>query len=172
MRTCGCVAENYSLREGSGIHDTARTHNSNSISRTRKHADSGTQHAAIYARVSTTDQDVDRQLDDVREYLADQDVDEIAGYPEVVSGAVDTDTRDVYTDLLDDVAADTGLAASTLRTLEDDRRHLYLGGEADDDRLDAALEDVRPLDALREDDQGLADLRERVARPEEKVGVE
>jgi DNA invertase Pin-like site-specific DNA recombinase len=71
-----------------------------------------------------------------------------------------------------DVAADTGVAASTLRTLEEDRRHLYLGGEADDDRVDAALEHVRPLDDLREDDQDLGDLRERVARLEEEVGVE
>lgn len=60
----------------------------------------------------------------------------------------------------------------SLRTLEADRRDLYLAGEADDDRVAAALEDVRPLDDLREDDQDLAALRERVARLEEEVGVE
>lgn len=261
--------------------------------------------AAIYARVSTNDQDVSRQLDEAREHLRDLGVEEVAEYPEVVSGAVPTESREVYNELLDDVeagdfdlvvvheisrlsrlgpaaihefiqhclendtgvealdvglkihvddgdlqqtvykmiaglmgdlariehtqklqrirsgvraaqeagkwtgrppagfevedgylrvdppeflhirealarvergeayadvAADTGVAESTLRTLEKDRRHLYLGGEADDDRVDAALEDVRELDDLREDDPDLDNLRERVARLEEELG--
>jgi len=43
------------------------------------------------------------------------------------------------------VARDTGLAASTLRSLDTDRAELYLAGDADDERLEAALEEVRPL---------------------------
>ena len=70
-----------------------------------------------------------------------------------------------------DVAADAGLPESTLRGLEEDRRELYLAGEADDDRVDAALADLRPLDDLREDRDGaLAELRQRVERLEDAVG--
>ena len=43
------------------------------------------------------------------------------------------------------VASDTGIAESTLRSLHQDRRDLYPGGEAEDDRVDEALTDVRPL---------------------------
>ena len=46
---------------------------------------------------------------------------------------------------LPDVADDVGVAVSTLRELYSDRPELYLRGEADDDRVDAALEDVCPL---------------------------
>lgn len=67
--------------------------------------DSGPDRAAIYARVSTSDQDVARQLEEARDYLDRKGVDEIDEYPEVVSGAADTDTRDVYNQLLDDVAS-------------------------------------------------------------------
>ncbi|MFW6382416.1 MAG: recombinase family protein [Haloferacaceae archaeon] len=69
------------------------------------------------------------------------------------------------------VADDTGVPASTLRNLVDDRRELYLAGEVDDERVDAALEAVRPLEDLREgrtDD--LAELRERVEQLESAVG--
>jgi len=65
-----------------------------------------------------------------------------------------------------DVAADTGVAESTLRSLEADRRDLYLAGEADDDRVDEALDDVRPLDDLRADTTDLDELRERAERLE------
>ena len=68
-----------------------------------------------------------------------------------------------------DVAADTGVAESTLRSLEADRRELYLAGEADDDRVDEALDDVRPLDDLRADTTDLDELRERVERVEEAL---
>ncbi|WP_080505244.1 recombinase family protein [Halorubrum aethiopicum] len=64
------------------------------------------------------------------------------------------------------VADDTGVAESTLRSLEADRRDLYLAGEADDDRVDAALDDIRPLDDLRDDRGELEELRERVERVE------
>jgi DNA invertase Pin-like site-specific DNA recombinase len=64
------------------------------------------------------------------------------------------------------VAEETGVAESTLRSLEADRRDLYLAGEADDDRVDAALDDVRPLDDLRADTTDLDELRERVERVE------
>ena len=262
-----------------------------------------TETAAIYARVSTTDQDARRQLEEARDHLDTQGIDDVTEYPEVVSGAADTDSRDVYNDLLEDVAAgaydlvvvheisrlsrlgpteihefiqhclehdtgvealdvglsihvddgelqqtiysmvarlmgdlakiehtqklnrirsgvraaqdvgkwtgrppagfvvedgylrvdpteylhiraalarvdrgepvadvaaDTGISGSTLRGLIDDRRELYLRGEADDDRVDEALEDVRPLDDAGTDD-GLDDLRERVAELEAAV---
>ncbi|WP_166377149.1 hypothetical protein [Halorubrum sp. BOL3-1] len=47
---------------------------------------------------------------------------------------------------------------------------MYLAGEADDDRVDVALAEVRPLEDLREgrtDD--LDELRERVERLEDAV---
>jgi DNA invertase Pin-like site-specific DNA recombinase len=269
-------------------------------------SESGPQRAAIYARVSTSDQDVGRQLDEAREHLERLGVEEVEEYPEVVSGAADTDTREVYNELLDDVAsgrfdlvvvheisrlsrlgpteihefiqhclehdtgvealdvglkihvddgelqqtiysmvarlmgdlaqiehkqklqrirsgvraaqsagkwtgrppagfdvedgylrvdpaeylhvrealarvdrgeayadvaASTGVAESTLRSLEADRRDLYLAGEADDDRVDEALDDVRPLEDLRTDEVDLEELAERVARVEEAAGV-
>jgi DNA invertase Pin-like site-specific DNA recombinase len=267
--------------------------------------DTGPESAAIYARVSTADQDVARQLDEAREHLERLGVDEVEEYPEVVSGAADTDTREVYNQLLDDVAdgafdlvvvheisrlsrlgpteihefiqhclehdtgvealdvgleihvddgelqqtiysmvarlmgdlaqiehqqklqrirsgvraaqdagkwtgrppagfkivdgylrvdpseylhtreavarvargepyaevaESTGIAESTLRSLESDRRELYLAAEADDDRVDAALEDVRPLEDLRSEDSELDRLRERVEQLEETAG--
>jgi len=67
------------------------------------------------------------------------------------------------------VADDAGVAESTLRGLED-RREMYLAGEADDDRVDAALDEIRPLDDLRrEDGDGLDELRARVDRLEAAV---
>ena len=65
----------------------------------------GPEQAAIYARVSTTDQDVTRQLEEAREYLDEKGLEEIREYPEIVSGAADTDTREVYAQLLEDVAS-------------------------------------------------------------------
>lgn len=266
-------------------------------------AETGPYSAAIYARVSTTDQDVARQLDEARDHLDGLGVEQIEEYPEVVSGAADTDIRDVYNQLLNDIASgkfdlvvvheisrlsrlgpteihefiqhclehdtgvealdvglnihvddgelqqtiysmvarlmgdlaqiehqqklqrirsgvraaqnagkwtgrppagfvvedgylrvdpaeylhireglsrvergetyanvaeDTGIPESTLRSLADDRRDLYLRGEADDDRLDAALEDVRPIED-RKPISGEADLNERVERLEQLV---
>ena len=270
-------------------------------------SETGPERAAIYARVSTTDQDVSRQLDEAREHLDRLGVEGVEEYPEVVSGAADTDTREVYNDLLDDVAAgafdlvvvheisrlsrlgpteihefiqhclehdtgvealdvglkihvddgelqqtiysmvarlmgdlaqiehtqklqrirsgvraaqsagkwtgrppagfvvedgylrvdpaeflhvrealvrvdrgepyadvaeDTGVAESTLRSLETDRRDLYLGGEAEDDRVGEALDDVRPLEDIRAEEVDLAELRKRVERLEERVDEE
>jgi DNA invertase Pin-like site-specific DNA recombinase len=59
--------------------------------------------AAIYARVSTSDQDVSRQLDEASEQLDRLGVKDVEEYPEIVSGAADTDTREVYNQLLNDV---------------------------------------------------------------------
>ena len=261
--------------------------------------------AAIYARVSTGDQDVQRQLDEARDHLDRLGVEDVEEYPEVVSGAADTDTREVYNDLLDDVAAgafdlvvvheisrlsrlgpteihefiqhclendtgvealdvglqihvddgelqqtiysmvarlmgdlaaiehkqklqrirsgvraaqdagkwtgrppagfavedgylrvepaeylhirealarvdrgetyadvagDTGVAESTLRKLDRNRPGLYLGGKADDDRVDSALEPLRPLEDIRQDDTDLDELRQRVERLESTLG--
>ncbi len=266
----------------------------------------GLSDAAIYARVSTSDQDVSRQLDEAHEHLERLGVEDVVEYPEVVSGAADTDTREVYNQLLDDVktgrfdlvvvheisrlsrlgpteihefiqhclehdtgvealdvglkihvddgdlqqtiysmvarlmgdlaqiehqqklqrirsgvraaqsagkwtgrppagfvvedgylrvdpaeflhvrealarvdrgesfstvADDTGIAESTLRSLHQDRRDLYLGGEAEDERVDEALGDVRPLEDARPAGHGIEELRERVERLEDAAGV-
>ena len=267
-------------------------------------SDTGPDTAAIYARVSTADQDGGRQLEEARDHLDHLGVETVEEYPEVVSGAADTDTREVYNQLLDDVAADrfdlvvvheisrlsrlgpteihefiqhclqhdtgvealdvgleirvddgelqqtiysmvarlmgdlaqiehtqklqrirsgvrsaqdagkwtgrppagfvvedgylrvdvaeylhvrealarvdrgeayadvaadAGLPESTLRSLEDGRRELYLAGEADDDRVDEALEAVRPLEDLRADPTDLDELRQRLERVEAAV---
>ena len=65
------------------------------------------------------------------------------------------------------VADDAGVAASTLRELYNDRPDLYLRGETDDDRVDAALEDIRPLgDPTFEP---VEDLNKRLEQLEKKV---
>jgi DNA invertase Pin-like site-specific DNA recombinase len=62
-----------------------------------------------------------------------------------------------------DVAEDVGIPATTLRTLVNDRSELYLYAEADDTRVDAALDDLRPLDELATDrDTDSADFDDRV----------
>ncbi|MBP1987227.1 recombinase family protein [Halolamina salifodinae] len=61
---------------------------------------------------------------------------------------------------ISEVSDDTGIANSTLRHLRDDRRDLYFYGEADDDRVDEALDEVRPLSDPDVDDAG--DLEARV----------
>lgn len=269
-------------------------------------SENGPRTAAIYARVSTSDQDVSRQLDEAREHLERLGVADLEEYPEVVSGAADTDTREVYNQLLNDVegerfdlvvvheisrlsrlgpteihefiqhclehdtgvealdvglkihvddgelqqtiysmvarlmgdlaqiehqqklqrirsgvraaqsagkwtgrppagfvvedgylrvdpaeflhvreaiarvdrgetfatvADDTGIAESTLRSLHQDRRDLYLGAEAEDERIDEALTDVRPLEDMRAESHGLEKLRERVERLEEATDI-
>jgi hypothetical protein len=70
------------------------------------------------------------------------------------------------------VADDTGIAESTLRSLHQDRRELYLGGEAEDKRVDDALTDVRPLEDARAEDPNLEELRERVERLEEATDID
>jgi DNA invertase Pin-like site-specific DNA recombinase len=267
-------------------------------------SENGPSAAAVYARVSTTDQDVGRQLEEAREHLEGLGVDDVEEYPEVVSGAADTGTREVYNQLLDDVASgrfdlvvvheisrlsrlgpteihefiqhclehdtgvealdvglkihvddgelqqtiysmvarlmgdlaqiehkqklqrirsgvraaqsagkwtgrppagfvvedgylqvdpaeflhvreallrvvrgeayadvaeDTGLPESTLRNLEADRRELYLAAEADDDRVDAALDDVRPIDTPTDEDDAPDNLEDRLRALEDEV---
>lgn len=44
------------------------------------------------------------------------------------------------------VADESGIPESSLRTIRDERQDLYLEGEADDDRVDDALEEIRPLE--------------------------
>ena len=70
------------------------------------------------------------------------------------------------------VAEETGVAESTLRSLEAERRDLYLAGEADDDRVDEALDDVRPLDDLRSEPADLDQLRDRIERVEEALDLD
>jgi hypothetical protein len=43
------------------------------------------------------------------------------------------------------VAEDVGMAESSLRYLYDERAALYLGAEADDDRVAEAVEEITPL---------------------------
>lgn len=59
--------------------------------------------AAIYARVSTQDQDVRRQLDEARAHLEQEGIEKIEEYPEVVSGKKALDERTVYDELWQDI---------------------------------------------------------------------
>ncbi len=61
--------------------------------------------AAVYARVSTADQNVERQLTEAREHLRQEGVDDIVEYPEIVGWATDTGSREVYNELLDEIEA-------------------------------------------------------------------
>jgi DNA invertase Pin-like site-specific DNA recombinase len=266
----------------------------------------GPEAAAIYARVSTDEQDVQRQLNEARDHLDGLGVAEVEEFAEVISGAADTDRREEYNNLLDAVEAgrfdlvvvheisrlsrlgpaeihefiqhclehdtgvkaldvgleihvddddlqqtiysmvarlmgdlaqieheqklqrirsgvraaqeagkwtgrppagfevvdgflrvdpaeflhvrealarvdrgesyaaveeDTGINESTLRSLEDGRRDLYLAGEADDDRVGDALDDVRPLEDVREEEVDITELRDRVERLENEVNL-
>lgn len=67
-----------------------------------------------------------------------------------------------------DVAEDTGIPESTLRSLADGRRDLYFSGEADDNRIDAALEDVRPIEDKKTTSED-ANLDERITQLEKVV---
>jgi len=59
------------------------------------------------------------------------------------------------------VAEDTGIAESTLRSLYNDRRELYLRGEADDDRVEEALDEVDGLEDIQPDSGDGLDARVR-----------
>lgn len=79
--------------------------------------------------------------------------------------------RVVDGDTISSVAESTGIPESTLRTLRDDRLDLYFQGEHDDDRVDQALEGVRPLpDVDVDQDVGeIDDLRERLHEVEQAL---
>ena len=66
-----------------------------------------------------------------------------------------------------DIANDLGAAASTLRELYINRTELYLRDEANNDRVNTALEDVRPLNEPTAEPDG--NLNERFERFEQKV---
>lgn len=70
-----------------------------------------------------------------------------------------------------DVEESTGIPESTLRHIRDERLDLYFDGDADDDRVDAALDDVRPLPDVDDgrDDQDVDELVERIAALEQAV---
>lgn len=60
--------------------------------------------AGIYARVSTSDQDVQRQLDEANEWLeSTYDEPEVETYPDVITGTSEGTERDEYDRLLDDI---------------------------------------------------------------------
>lgn len=65
------------------------------------------QSAAIYARVSTQDQDVQRQLDECREHIASKfpDIEDVDVYADIISGA-DEHGGEQYRDLCDAIEAD------------------------------------------------------------------
>jgi DNA invertase Pin-like site-specific DNA recombinase len=65
-----------------------------------------------------------------------------------------------------EVAEDSGLPESTLRELYRERSGLYLRADAGDDRVDAALDDVRPLDEPRAEPEGLDDRIRDIVREE------
>jgi DNA invertase Pin-like site-specific DNA recombinase len=60
-----------------------------------------------------------------------------------------------------EVAETTGIPRSTVRRLYDERRDLYLAGEADDDRVDTALDGIGDLDDLTADEAGRLEGRIR-----------
>jgi DNA invertase Pin-like site-specific DNA recombinase len=66
------------------------------------------------------------------------------------------------------VADASGIPESTLRTLRDDRLDLYFNGVADDDRVDQALDELRPLDDLKvdQDEDEIDELRDRLDKLE------
>jgi hypothetical protein len=67
------------------------------------------------------------------------------------------------------VAEDTGIPQSTLTRLYDNRRDLYLAGEGEsyDERVDCAVEEIRPLDDLRPTEAGGLEARiRRIVREE------
>ena len=66
-----------------------------------------------------------------------------------------------------DIADDLGAAASTLRELYINRTELYFRDEANNDRVNTALEDVRPLNEPTAEPDG--NLNERFERFEQKV---
>lgn len=73
------------------------------------------------------------------------------------------------------VADASGIPESTLRTLRDDRLDMYFDGVADDDRVDQALDELRPLpdpDVALEGDQDVDELRERVDEIEQALHEE
>jgi len=69
-------------------------------------------------------------------------------------------------DPVGEVAEDTGLPVTTLRELYRDRPELYLRADASDDRVDAALEDVRPVDEPRAEPEDLTDQIRDIVREE------
>jgi len=75
-------------------------------------------------------------------------------------------------DLAPEVAEDTGLPETTLRELYRDRPELYLRADADDDRVDAALKDVRPLDEPRAEPEDLDQHIRDIVREEISQGGE
>lgn len=64
------------------------------------------------------------------------------------------------------VANDTGVPTSTLGRLLEERKDLYLGADPDDERLDAALEEVRPLPDLTPDDDAFDQRVREIVRDE------
>lgn len=75
--------------------------------------------------------------------------------------------RVVDGDALTTVAEESGIPESTLRTLRDEKLDLFFDGDADDDRVDQALEDVRPLDDV--DVETGSNVDERVDELEKQV---
>jgi len=69
-----------------------------------------------------------------------------------------------------DVAEDVGLPATTLRELYRERSELYLRADADDDRVDAALGDIRPLDEPRAEPEDLDERVRAIVREEIEAG--
>jgi hypothetical protein len=68
-----------------------------------------------------------------------------------------------------DVADDLGLPQSSLSRLASERRELYLRGEADDERLDAAVEEIEPLPDPPESQQS---FEERVQQVVENMDLQ
>ena len=65
------------------------------------------------------------------------------------------------------VANDTGIPVSTLSRLYDNKLNLYFEATAEDDRIDTALEEIRPIDGLAPAEAGELDARVRKIVQEE-----
>lgn len=67
-----------------------------------------------------------------------------------------------------EVSEDIGVPEPTLRRLHKERRELFLYGDAEDERIESAVEDVRPLDDLDIPDEK-TELRELIREEIEKA---
>lgn len=65
-----------------------------------------------------------------------------------------------------EVSEDVGIPATTLRTLVNDRADLYLYAETEDNRVDAALDNLRPLDEPSVEPERFDDRIREIVREE------
>ena len=120
-------------------------------------SEDGPETVGIYARVSTTDQDASRQLDELRTWVADQYPEaETEGYVEIVSGSA-TDRAEEYHRLREAIA-ERGL---DLVVVDEISRLSRLGGGEVHGFIQHALEHDT---SVRDREVGLSDSSFRTSR--------